>query len=164
MVSVQYADTKSVLKNETSLQNVPMGILQIIYAQRVKASFVMGTLSYVHSQPRLFFLPAHSCGVVCGVWCVVCGVWCCAVLRLCYPCMIVRACVHRLATTWCQLGTKFAKVTDIPTLWRYATKQQKKIEKLAASVLLLQDRLEATNRQPPVTLEMTEAAVVRGTC
>ena len=81
--------------------------------------------------------------------------------------MIVRACVHRLATTWCQLGTKFAKVTDIPTLWRYATKQQKKIDKLAASkpaVLLLNDRLEAANRQQPVSLEMTGNAVARGTC
>ena len=52
-MSVQYADTTSVLKSDTSLQNVPMGTLQIIYAQRVKASGVMGTLSYViHSRVR----------------------------------------------------------------------------------------------------------------
>ena len=159
MVSVQYADTKSVLKSDTFLQNVPMGILQIIYAQRVKTSGVCA-LSYVHSQLRLFSLPACSCAVVCIVWCR-------AVQHLCYACMIVRVRAHRLATTWCQLGTKFAKVTDIPTLWRYATKQQKKIDKLAASkpaVLLLKDRLEATNRQQPVSLEMTGTAVARGTC
>lgn len=67
-MSVQYADTTSVLKSDTSLQNVPMGILQIIYAQRVKASGVMGTLSYViHSRVRSLCLHAHF------LWCVVCG-------------------------------------------------------------------------------------------
>ena len=82
------------------MQCLPLGVLQTIYAVRMKSHGVMATLSYVQPQPPSVFVHIRP-------------------HALC-----------RLVTTWTMFGMKTEKVGQIPTLWKYRTKQKKKVAAL----------------------------------
>ena len=47
-----------------------------------------------------------------------------------HVCLSVR--MLSLITTWLMLGTKLVKCTELPTMWKYQSKQKKKVRVLEA--------------------------------